>query len=156
MRRPVSGEVHVHHSQIYVESDPQSPGLAFSEAMGGQGAGLCGAAIPGRLWLTTELHTGDVGFTVEIHDQAPPPGPEWEDVVEVSFHPASARSMLVQCAGRAVCELDLDEVDYRVRYCAAGIDQARQQDTRMDGPRVDRYLLQFWPACTENRSPEAD
>ena len=146
MRRPVTGEVHVHYGQIYVESDPESFGPAFPEAFGGQSAGLCGAAIPGALWLTTGLHTGSVGFTVEVHGQAPPLGPGWEDVVEVSFRPASGRSMLMQWAGEAVWELGLYEVDYRVRYCAAGMDQARKQDTRASGPQVDRYLLQFWPA----------
>ncbi len=50
----------------------------------------------GTLWLTTGLHTGNVGFTVEVHDRAPPLDSQWEDVVEVSFHPASGSSALVQ------------------------------------------------------------
>jgi hypothetical protein len=147
VRRPVDGEVHVHYGQIYVESDPGSFGPGLAEAFAGQSAGLCGAAIPGALWLTTGLHTGNVGFTVEVHDQPPPVDAVWEDVVEVSFRPASARSTLMQWAGEACWNLDLEETDYRVRYCAKGMDQARQEDTRMnDEPQLDRYLLQLWPA----------
>lgn len=147
MRTLVNGEVHVHYGQIYVESDPKSfnPGLA--EAFAGQTSGLCGAAVPGALWLTTGLHTGKVGFTVELHDEVPPLAPAWEDVVEVSFRPLSAWSALVQWAGEAVWDLGLEEIDYRVRYCARGMDQARQRDTRPhEEPQLDRYLLQFWPA----------
>lgn len=147
MRRPVEGEVFVHYGQIYVESDPESFGPDLAEAFAGQRAGLCGAAIPGALWLTTGLHTGDVGFTVEVHEEPPALDPRWEDVVEVSFRPVSADSRLVQWAGEDVWELDLEETDYRVRYCAKGMDQANRKDTRMDDePQLDCYLLQFWPA----------
>jgi hypothetical protein len=146
MRRPVHGEVHVHYSQIYVVSGPDGLAPGLQEAFGGQSSGLCGAATPGALFLTTGLHTGYIGFTVEVREQAPPLGAEWEDVVEVSFRPESADSALMEWAGQAAWELSLDEVDYRVRYCAAGIDQARKHDTRGDGPQLDRYLLQFWPA----------
>ncbi|MDX3548342.1 hypothetical protein PV729_45885 [Streptomyces europaeiscabiei] len=147
MRRPVDGEVHVHYGQIYVESDPDGFGPGLAEAFAGQSSGLCGAAIPGALWLTTGLHTGSVPFTVEVHDQAPPLDPAWEDVVEVSFRPLSATSVLMEWAGEDTWELDLEETDYRVRYCATGMDAAREQDTRSDDePELDRYLLQFWPA----------
>jgi hypothetical protein len=146
MRRPVHGEVHVHYSQIYVVSGPDGLASGLQEAFGGQSSGLCGAATPGALFLTTGLHTGYIGFTVEVHEQAPPLGAEWEDVVEASFRPVSADTMLMEWAGQAVWELNLDEVDYRVRYSATGMDQARKQDTRGDGPQLDRYLLQFWPA----------
>ncbi|WP_328491752.1 hypothetical protein OHS59_02675 [Streptomyces sp. NBC_00414] len=147
MRRPVEGEVYVHYSQIYVESDPDSFGPDLTEAFAGQTAGLCGAAIPGALWLSTGLHTGRVGFAVEVHDDAPPVDPVWEDVVEVSFHPVSERSTLMQWAAEDTWELDLAEISYRVRYCARGMDQGRNKDTRMsEEPQVDSYLLQLWPA----------
>ncbi|WP_244204133.1 hypothetical protein [Streptomyces africanus] len=148
MRRPVEGEVHVHYGQIYVETDPDCFGPGLAEAFAGQRAGLCGAATPGALWLNTGLHTGSVGFTVEVHEQAPPLDPAWEDVVEVSFRPVSADSALVEWGGGDSWQLDLEEeTDYRVRYCAQGMDQASERDTRMDGePRLDCYLLQFWPA----------
>ncbi|MGW3208131.1 hypothetical protein [Streptomyces sp. NPDC001135] len=147
MRRPVEGEVHVHYGQLYVESDPDSHGPGLAEAFAGQSSGLCGAAIPGTLWLTTGLHTGDVGFTVEVHDHAPPLDPSWEDVVEVSFRPASDSTELVLWGGEGSWDLGLDETDYRVRYCAHGMDAAQHEETRLDGePPLDRYLLQFWPA----------
>lgn len=147
VHRPVEGEVHVHYGQIYVESDPDGFGPDLAEAFAGQSGGLCGAAAPGALWLTTGLHTGDVGFTVEVHDQDPPLDTAWEDVVEASFRPGSASSALVQWAGEDSWELDLEETDYRVRYCAKGMDEADQRDTRLDHePQLDCYLLQFWPA----------
>ncbi|MEU9731479.1 hypothetical protein [Streptomyces sp. NPDC048002] len=139
--------MHVHYGQIYIESDPDSFGPDLAEAFAGQSAGLCGAAIPGTLWLSTGLHTGHVGFTVEVHDQAPPLDPAWEEAVEVTFHPVSARTVLAQWAGEATWELGLRETHYRVRYCARGMDEAHRQDTRLDkDPQLDCYLLQFWPA----------
>ncbi|WP_409467438.1 hypothetical protein [Streptomyces sp. HC307] len=147
MRRPVTGEVHVHYGQVYVESDPESANPDLSEAFAGQSGGLCGAAVPGVLWLITGLHTGNVGFVVEVHDEAPPLDPVWEDVVEVSFRPVSERTSLVQWAGEAAWDLDLARTDYRVRYCARGMDEGRELDTRVAGePQADSYLLQFWPA----------
>ncbi|MGW7522453.1 hypothetical protein [Streptomyces sp. NPDC054783] len=147
VRRPVEGEVHVHYGQLYVESDPDSYGPDLAEAFAGQCSGLCGAAIPGTLWLTTGLHTGDVGFTAEVHDEAPPLDPDWEDVVEVSFRPVSDSTALVLWGGEGSWELDLEKTDYRVRYCAKGMDAASDEDTRLDGePQLDCYLLQFWPA----------
>jgi hypothetical protein len=54
--------------------------------------------------------------------------------------------MLVTWAGQESWALDLAEASYRVRYCAARMDEAYQADTRLDGePKVDTYLLQFWP-----------
>ncbi|MGW1054769.1 hypothetical protein ACWDBD_39215 [Streptomyces sp. NPDC001118] len=147
VRRPVEGEVHVSYGQMYVESDPDSYGPDLAEAFAGQSSGLCGAAIPGTLWLSTGLHTGDVGFTAEVHDEAPPLDPSWEDVVEVSFRPVSDSTAFVLWGGDGSWELDLEQTDYRVRYCAKGMDAADQEDTRLDGePQLDCYLLQFWPS----------
>ncbi|MER6210952.1 hypothetical protein [Streptomyces sp. NPDC001642] len=139
--------MHVHYGQIYVESDPDNAIPDLSEAFAGQSGGLCGAAVPGVLWLITGLHTGNVGFTVEVHDEDPPLDPVWEEVVEVSFHPLSERTSLVQWAGEAAWDLNLARTDYRVRYCAQGMDEGRKLDTRVSGePPADSYLLQFWPA----------
>ncbi|WP_299541751.1 hypothetical protein [uncultured Streptomyces sp.] len=147
MRRPVTGEVHVHYGQIYVESDPDEANPGLSEAFAGQSGGLCGAAVPGALFLVTGLHTGSVGFVVEVHGEDPLLDPVWEDVVEVSFRPVSERTRLVQWAGEAAWDLDLARTDYRVRYCAQGMDEGRKLDTRVPGePQVESYLLQFWPA----------
>jgi hypothetical protein len=97
--------------------------------------------------MVTGLHTGHVGLTVELHDEAPPVEEVWEDVVEVSFTPASATVALVEWGG-ASWPLALQRVGYRVRYCASGMDEARQVNVRFDDePALDRYVLQFWPAA---------
>jgi hypothetical protein len=134
----------VHYGQIYVESGDRAGGLP--ESFGGQANGLCGAAEPGALFLLTGLHTGLVGFAVELHDSAPPVDEIWEEVVEVSFHPAGP-AMLACWSGEDYWDLDLAEIDYRVRYCATGMDEGRAADTLVEDEQViDRYLLQFWPA----------
>ncbi len=140
-------ELHVDYSQFYVESGTDGSCKQSTNPRGGQVNGLCGAAVPGRLDLTTGLHTGNVQVTVEVLDAPVPVGDEWEDVVEVSFRPTSEQVFLVQWAGEARWPLSLDRIDYRVRYCATGMDRAREVDTRLAGePLLDRYLLQFWPA----------
>ncbi|MGY5106993.1 hypothetical protein ACWC19_41810, partial [Streptomyces sp. 900105245] len=136
VRRPVDGEIHVHYGQAYVESDPDSA-PEMQETFAGQRSGLCGAAVPGYLFLITGLHTGDVGFTVEVHEREPDLDQSWEDVVEVSFRPASARTCLTQWAGEAAWELGLDPVDHRVRYCAYGMDAGSDLDTLVDEPQAD-------------------
>jgi hypothetical protein len=42
-------------------------------------------------------------------------------------------------------EFSLPKGDYRVRYCARGMDEGQDGDTLVDGDPVDFYLLQFWP-----------
>jgi hypothetical protein len=147
MRVLFDGEPHVHYGQIYVHSSSDwfsDLGAAFA----GQSNGLCGAAVPGALFLITGLHTGNVGFTVELHAAEPPVGGEWEEVVEASFRPAGLPVALVGWAGEASWPLDLPAGDLRGRYCGIGLDAGHATDTRMDGePMVDRYLLQFWPAA---------
>src|SRR4051812_2632870 len=92
------------------------------------------------------LHTGRVGFAVQLHDQAPPVDEEWEEVVEVSFHPEGG-SHLLCWGGYGAWPLDLHDADYRVRYCARNMDRPRDGDPSDDEDRVvDHYLLQFWPA----------
>ncbi|MEU7070000.1 hypothetical protein AB0B30_04450 [Streptomyces narbonensis] len=148
MRRPVEGEVHVSYGQLYVTDDSgEQPEL--HESFAGQVSGLCGAAVPGFLWLVTGLHTGRVGFTVEVHDEAPGADPRWEDIVEASYRPASAGAALDLWGGGGSWRLGLAETDYRVRYSAQGMDRAHDLDTRVDEEVVDVYLLQFWPSPPE-------
>lgn len=134
MRTVVHGDVHVHYGQIYVHSEG---GDAFdgdlSACFAGQRNGLCGAAVAGTLFLLTGLHTGDVGFTAEVHETEPPDAGD-EDVVEVPFRVAGP-ARLVTWGGEDRWDLGLAPGGYRVRYGATGMDAAR-----------DRYLLQFWPA----------
>jgi hypothetical protein len=140
-------EIHLHYGQFYLESRTEDVFEGLTESRGGQANGLCGAAVPGLLFLTTGLHTGHTRVTVEVVDAPPLIGDEWEDVVEASFRPATGKVALVQWAGAASWPLPLPPIDYRVRYSATGMDQARERDTLLAGePLLDRYLLQFWPA----------
>jgi len=140
-------EIHVHYGQFYVESRTDDVFEGLTESRGGQANGLCGAAVPGLLFLTTGLHTGHTRVTVEVLDAPAPIGDEWEDVVEASFRPATAKVALVQWAGQASWPLPLVPIDYRVRYSATGMDRAQGRDTLPAGePLLDRYQLQFWSA----------
>lgn len=144
----LSSDVWVHYGQIYVRSgqaDLRVRDPELDECFGGQQNGLCGGAVPGCLFLITGLHTGTVGFVVELHDQPPALDDSWEEVVEVSFRPAGEAS-LVGWAGEWERPLELIETDYRVRYCGRGMDVGHAADTRMDDePELDHYLLQLWP-----------
>jgi hypothetical protein len=85
----------------------------MTECFGGQCNGLCGAAIPGFLFLITGLHTGYVGFTAELHDEPPPVNEGWQEIVETSFHPMG-EATLVGWGAQWRRPLDLAEASYRV------------------------------------------
>lgn len=68
MRTPVSEPAWVHYGQLYVESSENSADL--HECFAGQRNGLCGAAVPGKLFLITGLHTGKVGHLRSRRRQA--------------------------------------------------------------------------------------
>lgn len=71
MTRVFAGDVHVDYSQAYVQA-PGMHGYSPEAAFAGQVNGLCGAQLPGLLFLTTGLHTGRVSFTVDVLDTEPP------------------------------------------------------------------------------------
>ncbi|WP_433164513.1 hypothetical protein [Kribbella sp. CA-247076] len=140
----MTGPAWVSYAQIYVESTDEFADLR--ECFAGQRNGLCGAAVPGNLFLITGLHTGDVGFTVELHDRMPSVEYDAEEVVEASYRPRGEVA-LVGWGGGGRWPLELVDADYRVRYSAWGMDAGHQAGPPMeDEPLVDRYLLQFWPA----------
>ena len=145
--RVYEGLVSVSYSQAYLQaSDAELPGM--EEMFAGQVNGLCGAAVAGSLFLTTGLHSGDVPFSVDVLDDAPPLDDHWQDVVEVSFLTDQPEVLLLGWGGGSVDTIALGAPgSYRVRYCAHDMDAGRRQDTRAEGdPALDRYLLQFWPA----------
>src|SRR5262245_12813985 len=62
---PHAGRLHVHYGQAYVLcGDRELPDL--EDAFRGQVNGLCGASALGALFLVTGLHTGMVGFAVQV------------------------------------------------------------------------------------------
>src|SRR5215469_18472082 len=63
-------EIHVHYGQFYVQD--QTPfETEMNESFGAQANGLCGAAVPGLLFLITGLHTGQTRVTIEVLDARP-------------------------------------------------------------------------------------
>ncbi|TCC16212.1 hypothetical protein [Kribbella speibonae] len=146
MRTVMTGPARVAYSQIYVESAENYADLG--ECFAGQRNGLCGAAVAGKLWLVTGLHTGRVGFTVEVHERMPSVEYSAEDVVEAAYRPIGDAALVSWGGSGGPWPLELEPgVDYRVRYSAWNMDAGHQAGPPMDGePLVDRYLLQFWPA----------
>ena len=115
------------------------------QARGGQVNGICGAAVPGMMALTTGLHTGSVPLVVEALDVSPTADGDWDDIVEVSFVTDDANLALSAFDDTAEFQLPAAGT-YRVRYCASGMDAAHSATRMPDEPVIDRYRLTFWPA----------
>jgi hypothetical protein len=143
MTRIFDGQLYVHYGQAYVNSS-ENHDLYLEDAFRGQTNGLCGAALPGALFLITGLHTGGVNLTVDVLDDLPPLDDTWEEIVEVSFTPSSEKVILSDWNGQSVCDIPLREEAYRVRYCARGMDCGKEIDTYVEGEPVDSYALIFW------------
>jgi hypothetical protein len=119
----------------------------LTSARGGQANGLCGAARPGVLAMTTGLHTGSMPVRVEALDGAPPSVGDWEEVVEVPLTAGTTQYFLSAFDSGADVTLPAPG-SYRVRWSASGMQEASDGSRiRMDDdPALDRYLLQLWPA----------
>ncbi|MBT0770777.1 hypothetical protein KIH74_17675 [Kineosporia sp. J2-2] len=140
------GRMHVAYGQAYLESLHPEVHFDYRQAFDGQINGLLGAGDGTGLYLTTGLHTGSVGFRLVIADHAPDPGPEWEELVELSFRP-SGPSAVMQWGGDLLVKFDLPPVWHRARYCARGMDEGRAADVVMaEEALVDHYGLILWPA----------
>ncbi len=151
MTRIFDGRLHVHYGQAYIES-PERDYVGLEDSFLGQINGLCGAAWPGKLFLLTGLHTGDVGFTLDVVDASPTIDDIWEEIVEVSFTPSSGKVILFDWDGDQVCDIPLSKEMYCVRYQARDMDHGNEVDTYVEGEPVDFYSLIFWP---ENPAPDA-
>lgn len=146
MTRIFDGLLWVHYGQAYVKSFNSQP-IYLEDAFQGQTNGLCGAALPGALFLITGLHTGRVGFTVDVLDAPLPQVNIWEEVVEVSFTPRFGKVTLTDWNASHVCDIPLLKKNYRVRYCVRNMDLGKEIDTVLkDKPTVDFYSLTFWLA----------
>ncbi|MFI1758834.1 hypothetical protein [Streptomyces sp. NPDC020571] len=144
MRTVYRGELPVAHGRFHVDSRREPRGPVPPDACAGQTNGLCGAAVPGCLFLCTGVSGGRVALTVEVHGAAPPLDDHWEDVVEASFRPLTASTTVLPCGHGALCEVALPPADHRVRYCGRGLDGGAAAAS--SAAPVGQYLLQFWPA----------
>ncbi len=166
MARVFEGLLKVSYGQAYVLTGVMvNPHM--EDAFRGQTNGLCGAAAQGALWLVTGLNTGQVGFTVDVLDAAPPIDDAWEEIVEVSFTVAEEDEeleyddieiiereiALVEWAGERSYPIPLGPGSSRARYCARGMEFGSQfaeyfeQGVIKDVDEiVDFYALSFWPA----------
>lgn len=150
MRTLFDGEFNVAYGQLYLDgrADPETGAPELDACFAGQTAGLCGAAVPGHLFVLTGTHTGSVPLTVELHDAQPPLDADaWDDIVEVSFASTSDDVALIDWDGEHQ-SLAVSPGSYRVRYHCRGMDAASGHDRFDDDPVEDEYLLQFWPAPT--------
>jgi len=145
MARVFSGPLRVHYAQAYLlPAGSSTPGL--KACFRGQVNGLCGAALPGVLFLITGLHTGQVGFSVDVVDTPPPLDDSWEDIVEASLSVTARDMALVEWAGTGAYHIPLPQGRLRARYCARGMQRGRELDTSPpDAAPVDTYALTFWP-----------
>ncbi|MEV5375935.1 hypothetical protein AB0L26_08140 [Streptomyces nondiastaticus] len=154
MRILFQGEFHVAYGQMYIDGRTRAeldegPEAGLHDCFMGQKAGLCGAAVPGYLHLSTGMHTGSVPFTVELHQKEPPlDSDNWEDIVEASFRTASDDTSLNDWDG-GWRDLGLPSGTYRARYHCRGMEEARACVRSAGEPVLDEYLLQFWPAMPE-------
>lgn len=140
-------EVSVHYGQMYAESAGHEFQGGMAASFQGQVNGLCGAAVPGFLFLLTGTHTGRVGLAVELHRREPVLDDRWEDVVEVSFGLDGDGLTLTEWGGGGSYPLAVPGGAYRVRYCARGMTAGRRGGVPEKGhPPWDHYLLQLWPA----------
>jgi hypothetical protein len=144
------GKLWVHYGQAYVLA-PECDMLLPEDAFAGLCNGLCGAAVPGGLFLTTGLHTGYVNLKIQVHFTEVPFSSEWEEVVEASWSISSGPVVLEDWDARKVTEIPLEPGSYRVRYAAKRFGEAPEGDGEKGESPIESYLLTFWPAA---RSPD--
>jgi hypothetical protein len=140
-----AGPLWVHYGQAYVLSgDGDSSDM--EACFRGQVNGLCGTAISGAMFLMTGLHTGQVGFTVEVAGSPPELDLSWDEIVEAPFLVPDLPVALYQWAAASGQPLPLAPGQYRARYSARNMQAGHDQDTLVDGAAIiDEYLLQLWP-----------
>ncbi|WP_432524218.1 hypothetical protein [Kineococcus sp. SYSU DK006] len=139
--------LHVQYGFLHLQ--PSDVDFDLIDARGGQANGLCGAAYPGILALVLGLHTGTVFLRVELHEAEPAldaGAEEWEDIVEVPLTITADEYGLSTFDSGAQIEAPAAGT-YRARWCASGMDEAHDLTRSADEPKIDRYLLQLWPAA---------
>jgi molybdopterin biosynthesis enzyme len=140
-----SGPFHTSYSQIYIESAELDGALIEHDPFEGHVNGLVGGAVPGGLYVTVGVHTGELQLSIELHDVAPSLDDAWEDVVETSFVVTQTPVYVQGCCGGSYAHLaDLKPGVYRVRYCARAYGQFEQHriESEQSG---EAYALLLWP-----------
>lgn len=114
----------------------------------GTSNGLLGVVGPVGMWVSGPGLYGKYRVRIE---SAPtrPPVPRWcEDVVEVAY-PHRVDGIWMGSFETQTRRLPLPPDNYRVRYCAEGLDRAATEP-EFDGNRYhvysSRHLFQLWPA----------
>jgi hypothetical protein len=138
--------VKVSDGQLYLTPDISLvPGAEM--AFAGQVNGLCGAAVPGALYLVTGLRQGSVKLTVERYSEEPDLDESWEEAVEVSLVSPSDGMVLSNSEGDT-WPVPVPAGSHRVRYCARGMQVGWDLETSDDVVSAERYLLALWPAVS--------
>jgi hypothetical protein len=97
------------------------------------------------LFLITGLHTGHVGFAIDVLNAPPALDDTWDEIVEVSFIVGDEPVVLQDWYAEPVTSIPLSSGSYRVRYCARNMDKAHEVDTILeDAEPIDFYFLAFW------------
>ena len=125
------GTVWTAYSQLLVTTGPYDLGEP-APAFAGQDNGLCGAVVPGLLFLVTGTHTGEIPIRVVVDDSPPALG-EWEEIVEVAFQPAQPETALSGWAADPSVEFILPAPSYRARWSATRMDE-KQSVADEDNP----------------------
>lgn len=139
------GKLLVDYGQAYVLA-PECEMLLPEDAFAHQRNGLCGAAVPGGLFLTTGLQSGYVKLLVQVHHATPPVDESWDEVVEAGWLLNSGPVVLEDWNATKVCEIPLEMGSYRVRYSARRFGEAVEGGEEGKQKPIESYLLAFWPA----------
>lgn len=127
------------------------PGLLRSLSPGGLTNGLITAAPEGGAIVHTGIATGDVAVSVELRDEAAPPGVpswrEWEEIAEITVQAPTGQlrvwALMADAPGLPLLTTH-GAGPYRVRVHARGRDIA--YDLALIDEIVEDYLIQVWPA----------
>lgn len=138
-------DINVCYGQAYLELAGPFDG-AMEECFRGQRNGICGAAAPDILFLTTGLHTGKVGFTLNLFEEDPGIDASWDEIVEVSLLAPRTAISLVEWAAADGHTMAIAPGPYRARYHARNMQAGSDLDTNATSSVVDTYRLDLWRA----------
>ncbi|WP_432078590.1 hypothetical protein [Streptomyces sp. YPW6] len=147
--RWTSDRMFVSYGQYYLQGDDFLTVYEDTDTVGRifEGNSLA-AGGPEHLTVLAGTHTGWIRLTTEqCAEEPPPPGPEWETVVDVSIYSTSGELYLFRWGGDAEPDAGnfatTGEGWYRVRVQARGRGEGERH--RGDDP-VEEHSLSVWPA----------